>query len=189
MELIEDHSVGIETVLVGHIRRQDFVFAVGRIIYDGTCGLVDGNVPFESRAEHHHIHSYIKYDLGLIDIGSTAIDLGSLFAVRAGKIQRDGGSKLGLAHLLRDLHIGRRKLPVAVWLQCSEYVSHDLLLPVDQFKGLLIPFTLGVLKALDKGNSKVSGVLVIVGILSHEVRRCIIFKFSDRSSPPKGHKK
>ena len=103
-------------MLVGNVCRQHLVLAVGGVVHNGTGGLVDGDVPLKGRAKHHHVHGHIEYDLGLIDIGSTAVDLRSLFAVRTGKVQGDGGSKLTFAHLLRNLHVGSRELPVAVRL-------------------------------------------------------------------------
>ena len=116
VQLVEDDSVGVEAMLVGHVCRQHLVLAVGGVVHNGTGGLVDGDVPLKGRAKHHHVHSHIEYDLGLIDISGTAVDLRTLFAIRAGKVQGNGGSELTLAHLLRNLHVGSRELPVAVRL-------------------------------------------------------------------------
>ena len=114
MQLIEDNSVGIEAMLIRHVRRQHFVFAVGRIVDDGTGGLVDGDAVLQRWAKHNHIHSHIKHNLGLIDIGSTAINFSTLLTVCTCKVQRNSGGKLRLAHFLWYLYIGCCKLPVAV---------------------------------------------------------------------------
>ena len=114
MKLIEDDTVGIEAVLIRHICRQHLVLAVGRVVDDGTGGLVDGDAVLQRWAKHHHIHCHIKYNLGLIDIGGTAIDFSTLFTVCTGKVQRNGSGKLRLAHFLWYLYIGCCKLPVAV---------------------------------------------------------------------------
>ena len=116
VQLVEDDSVGVEAMLVGHVCRQHLVLAVGGVVHNGTGGLVDGDVPLKGRAKHHHVHSHIEYDLGLIDISGAAVDLRTLFAISTGKVQGNGGSELTLAHLLRNLHVGSRELPVAVRL-------------------------------------------------------------------------
>ena len=83
MQLIEDHAVGIETVLVRHIRRKHLVGAVGGQVGDLLLGL-QNLYPFgECRTEPHHIHRHIKHNLCLVTVGGAAIHLGPFLAVPA----------------------------------------------------------------------------------------------------------
>ena len=54
----------------------------------------------------------------------------------------------------------------------------DALLPVDQLEWLSRPRAFCMGEAFDKADSVVSGSFVVMGILRHELRRCIIFQLS-----------
>lgn len=116
MQLIEDHAVSIEAVLIRHIRREHLIKAAGRLIDDALFGVEDFHPLRERRAHADHIGGDIENDGRLIVIGGAAVDLGAFFTVAAGEQQRNGGGKFRLAHLLRNFHIGGVELTVAVGL-------------------------------------------------------------------------
>ena len=92
--------------------------------------------------------------------------------------------------LLGDFDVGGIELAVAVGLQRSEYITDDLLLPVDQFKRLSCPGAFGMTQAFNKGNRIISSILIVVRAFGFETGWLILFQFSDMGSPPQnGYKK
>ena len=162
MQLIKNHTVGIKAMLVRHICRQHLVGGVGRQIGDLLLGFQDLYPLGKRWAEPHHIHRHIKDNLRLVAVSGTAIYLGTLLAVPAQEQERHSGGKLRFALFLRYLDVRRIELPIAVGLQNSKQVSDDLLLPVDQLKGLACPGALGMAERLDKHHCKIGSVLIVV---------------------------
>ena len=81
--------------------------------------------------------------------------------------------------LLRYFDVGGIELPITVWLQNTEDVPDDLLLPVDQLKGLTVPGAFGVTAELfDEAHRVIGGILIVVAVLRHEAGRLIMFQFS-----------
>ena len=184
MQLVKHHAVGVETVLVANIRRKHLVDTARWLIDEPFLGIQYLHSFCQCWTHPHHVGGYIKNDGCLLTVGGTTVDLGAFLAVTAGQQKCNSGSQFGLALFLWDLDVCGIKLAIAVGLQRSENVPDDLLLPVDQFKGLSRPGALGVAKALDKADRIVSRVLVIVGTLGHETGRLVLFQLSDMRSPP-----
>src|SRR5699024_5440089 len=67
-------------------------------------------------------------------------------------------------------------------------VADNLLLPVDQFKGLSRPGTLGMAEGLDEHDRIVGGVLIVVRGLRHKPGGLVFFQFSHRHHLPNGIK-
>ena len=113
-------------------------------------------------------------------VGGAPVHLRPLLPVPAGKEQRHSGGKLRLALLLRDLNICCVELAVAVRFQSAENVTDDLLLPVNQLKGLPCPCPLGVAEALDEHHGKIGGVLIIAACGDGEERAEVYGCAADR---------
>ena len=88
MQLIENDTVGVESVLVCHIRRQHLIGAIGREIGDLLLGFQDFHPFGKRRAEPHHIHRHIKHNTCLLTVTCTAVYFCTPFTVTACKIQR-----------------------------------------------------------------------------------------------------
>ena len=190
VQLIENNAVGVETVLVANVSGKHLVDAARGLIDDPLLGVQNFDALGKCRTHTNHVSSHIENDGCLLSVGSAAIDLGTFLTVTAGQKQSHGSGKFGLALFLGDFDICGIKLAVAVGLERSEYITDDLLLPVNQFKGLSRPSAFGMAKALNKGDRIVSGILIVVGAFGHKTGRLILFQLSDMRSPPqKGYKK
>ena len=86
---------------------------------------------------------------------------------------------------LGQLNIRRVELAIAVRLQNSKDVSDDALLPVDEFEGLSCPRPLRMAQALNKSHGIVRSGFVIVCVLCHELRRCVVPQFPQAITPIK----
>ncbi len=98
--------------------------------------------------------------------------------VGAGKKQRHSSGKFGFSHLLRNFHIGIGELPITVWLEDTEYIADNLLLPVDKFKILSGPCALGVCQTLNKAYGIVGGIFAVNRILRLKIGGDILFQFA-----------
>ena len=87
-------------------------------------------------ADYVQEHCHIEHDGCLVAVTGRAVDLRRLLVVSVEQIQSHGSGQLRLALFLGYLHIGGEELPLAVLLHDAEDVPDDLLLPVDEFKGL-----------------------------------------------------
>ena len=125
------------------------------MIDEPLCRVKDFHSFGESRTHSYHIRRHVKNNGRLIAIGGTAVNLGTFLIVSAGEKQSDSGGKLTFALFFWNFNIGGIKLPVAVGFQCSENITDNLLLPVDELKRLTCPCAFGVGESLDKGNSVV----------------------------------
>ena len=86
---------------------------------------------------------------------------------------------------LGNLHIRRVELPIAVRLQDAENVSDNALLPVDQLERLPCPRPLRMAQALNKSHGIIRSGFVIVRVLCHELRRCVVRQFPQAITPIK----
>ena len=190
VQLIKYNTVGVEAVLVSNICGKHLVDTACGQINQTLLGIKDFDPLCQSRTHTHHVGSYIKNDGCLLSVSGAAVDLSSLLTITAGQQKRNSGSQFGLALFLGDFDICGIKLAIAVGLQCSENVSDDLFLPVDQFKGLSCPGAFRMAKALNETDRIVSGILIVVGAFGHEAGRFVFLQLSDMRSPPSNeHKK
>ena len=188
MQLVEHHTVDIEAVLGICLRRQHLIEAVGGLIDDSLLGGQDFHSLIERRTHTHHVGGHVENNGRLLAVSCAAIDLGPLLAITAGEQQRNGSGQLRFAHLLRNLHIGRVELPVAVGLENAEQVADNLLLPVDEFKGRASPGALGVAQALDEIHRVIRSVLIVDRVLGLECCGLIFLQLSQIITS-NGHKK
>nr|DAV87625.1 MAG TPA: hypothetical protein [Caudoviricetes sp.] len=184
VQLIKDNAVGVEAVLVGNIGGQYLVEAVGGQIGQPLLRFLDFHTLGESRTEPDHIHCHIKHDLCLVAVGGTAVHLGTFLTVTAGQQKSDCGGKLGFALLLWNFNVGGVELTVAIGLECAEHITNDLLLPVDEFKGLSRPGAFGVAEAFDKHDRKICGILIVAAVFGFEAGRLVVFQLAQMRSPP-----
>ena len=153
-------------------------------------GLREDLDPFGERQTHPHpIPRHIEHDSRLLAVGGAAIDLGPLLAIAAGEQKGHSRREFALAPLFRDLNIGGVELPIAIGLENTEQIPNDLFLPVDEFKGLSGPGSLGVAKAFYECYRKIGGILVINGVLSFERSGLVFSQLAHGGPPPKWHKK
>ena len=178
MKFIEHDPVDIEAVFAVCLGGKHLIEGVGRDVHDAFLRGQDLHPLVQGGTHPHHIGGDIEYDRSLLSVGSAAVDLGTFLAVTAGEQQGNRSGKLGLSVLLRNFDVCRVELPVAVGLQNAEQVTNDALLPVDQLERLSSPCAFRMGKALDEPDCVVGGGFVVMGILRHELGRCIIFQLS-----------
>ena len=178
VQLIKHHAVGVEAVLVADIGGEHLVDTTRWLINEPFLGIQYLDPLGECRTHPHHICRHIENDGRLLTVGSTAIDFGAFLSVAAGEQKRHRSGKLGLALLFWDLDVGGIELPIAVGLENTENVPDNLLLPIDELKGLSRPGAFGVTQALDEHNGVIRGVRIIVGGFLHEPCRLVVFQFS-----------
>ena len=182
--------MGIEAVLVTDISRKHLIDTARWLVNEPLLGVQYLNPLGECRTHSHHICRHIEHDGCLLPVGGAAVHLGAFLTITASKKQRHGSGKFGLALLLGNFDVCGIELAVAVGFQRSEDVADDLLLPVDEFKGLSCPGTFGVAQALNEHDRIVGGIFVIMRGLVHELCWLVLFQLSDMRSPPqKGYKK
>ena len=141
----------------------------------------------ERRTHPNHIGSHIKNDGGLPPVGGTAVDFRSLLSISTAKQKSDRRSEFALSILFGDFNIRSVELSVAVWLDDTEQVTDDLLLPVQKQKRFSSPCTFGVTQALDEVHGKICKLLIIHRVLCLEPGRLIFFLLHIVTS--KWHKK
>ena len=178
VEFVKYHAMGVEAVLVAHISGQHLIDAPGGLVDDALLGVEDLDPFGKCRAHPNHIRCYIEHDGCLLPVGGTAIDFSAFLTVTAGQQKRDGGSQFGLALLLGNLNVCGIELPIAVGLQRSEDVPDNLLLPVDQFKGLSGPGAFGVAQAFDEHYGVVRSRFIVMGPLCHERGRLVFLQLA-----------
>ena len=79
----------------------------------------------------------------MVTVSGTSVHLGAFLTVTAGQKKSDCGGKLGFALLLWNFNVGGVELSVAVGFDRAEHITDNLLLPVNQFKGLSRPGAFG----------------------------------------------
>ena len=131
-----------------------------------------------------HIRTISAATLNTMDacppVSGTAVHLGSFLAISAGKQQSHRSGKFGFTLLFRNLNVCRVELPITVWLEDTENVPDDLLLPVDELEGLPCPCAFGVAQAFDEHDGIIRCVHIVVGGFLHELCGLICFQFSRR---------
>ena len=165
-------------MLVADIGRKHLVNTARWLIDEPLLGVQYLDPLCQSRTHTNHIGSHIKNDGCLLTVSSATVNLGAFLSVTTGQKQGNGGSQFGLALFLGDFDICSIKLAIAVGLQCSENVSDDLLLPVDQFKGLSCLCAFGMAKAFNEHDGVICGILIVVGGFLHEPCRLVFLQFS-----------
>jgi hypothetical protein len=188
MKLIEYNTVGIEAMLVSDIGGQHLVYAAGWKINKPFLRIKDFHTLGQGRAHPHHIRGYIKNNGCLVAVCGTAVNFGPFFVVTTGEKQGNSSRKLAFSHLLRYLHKGRVKLAITIWLQRSEDIADDLLLPVDEFKWFSRPCSFGVGKAFNEADRIIRSLFTVARVFGYKRSRFILFQFSNMRSPPYWHK-
>ena len=178
VQLIEHHAVGVETVLITDICGEHLVDTARWLIDEPLLGIQYLDPLGECRAHPHHVSRHIENDGCLLTVGGTAVDLGAFLSVTAGEQKRHGSGKFRFALLLGNLDVGCVELPIAVGLEDTENVPDDLLLPVNQLKGLSRPGALGMAEALDEHDGVIRSVRIIVGSFLHEPCRLVVLQFT-----------
>ena len=64
-------------------------------------------------------------------------------------------------------NVGSVELPIAVRFQHTEDVTNNLLLPVNEFKGLSRPGAFGMAQALNEVHSVIRRHLIVMGSICH----------------------
>ena len=116
----------------------------------------------------YHAAGHVEYNGCLLPVGGAAIDLAAVFHVAAGEQQSHRSGQFGFSLFLGDLDVCGIKLAVAVGLYNAKQIPDNLLLPVNEFKVLSVPFALGMLQAADKGNGQIGQLPVIGRAFRHE---------------------
>nr|DAO53593.1 MAG TPA: hypothetical protein [Caudoviricetes sp.] len=180
MQFVKHHTMSIETVLVAHIGRKHLVYTSRRLINEPLLGIQYLDPLGKCRTHPYHVGRHIEHDGCLLTVSSAAVNLGTFLTVTAGQQKSNGGSQFRLALFLGDFDICGIKLAIAVGLQCSENVSDDLFLPVDQLEGLSRPGAFGVAQAFYEHDSIIRCIRIVVGGLLHEPCGLVVFQFSRR---------
>ena len=178
MQLVKHHAVGVEAVLVADIGGEHLVDTARWLINEPLLGIQYLDPLGECRTHPHHIRCHIEHDGSLLTVGGTAVNLGAFLTITTGEQQRNRCGKFGFALLFRNLDVGGVELPVAVGLQRSKNVPDDLLLPVDEFKGLPCPGAFGVAQAFDEHDGIIRSILIVVRGFLHEPGGFVFFQFT-----------
>ena len=83
MQLIENNSADIESVLGVGFRRQHLIKAVCRLINDAFGSGQNFDALVQGRAHPYHVGGNIKNDGGLLSVGGTAVNLRTFLTVAA----------------------------------------------------------------------------------------------------------
>ena len=162
MKFIEYHAVDVQSMFGVGFSRKHLIKTAERLIDQPLLRNHRLNALLERRALLHHAAGHVKDDAGLLPVRDAAVHLAAMLEIAAGEQESDGCRKLRLALLLGDFDICGVELPVAVGLHNSEHIADDLFLPVDQFKGLAVPFAFGVIQTVDERDGVISRLAVIL---------------------------
>ena len=183
VQLVEYHTVCIEAVLVADIGGEHLVDTTRWLINKPLLGIQYLDPLGERRTHPHHVSRHIENDGCLLTVGGTAVDLGAFLSVTAGEQKRHGSGKFRFALLLGDLDVGGVELSIAVGLEDTENVPDDLLLPVNQLKGLSRPGAFGVTQTFDEHDGIIRCVHIVAGGFLHEPCRLVVFQLSQFLTP------
>ena len=178
MQLIEHHTVGVETVLITDIGGEHLIDTARWLVNEPFLGIQYLDPLGERWTHPHHIRRHIENDGRLLTVGGAAVHLGAFLSIAAGEKKRYRSGKLRFALLFRDLDVGSVELPIAVWFEDTENVPDDLLLPVDKLEGLSRPGALGVAKTLDEHHGVIRSVRIIAGGFIHKSCGLVFLQFS-----------
>ena len=145
VELIEYDTVNIQAVLCIRFRRQHLIEAVERCVHQTLLRQNRLDTLFQRGALLHHLACYIKHNRCLLPICCTAVYFRAPFTVSGQQIKGDCCREFALTLFFGYFNIGRIVLPISVFFDCPENISHDLLLPRQQCEVLAMPFALRML--------------------------------------------
>ena len=94
VQLVEYHTVGVETVFVADIGREHLVDTARWLINEPLLGIQYLDPLGERRTHPHHVSRHIENDGCLLTVGGTAVDLGAFLSVTAAKEQGDSSGQL-----------------------------------------------------------------------------------------------
>ena len=180
VQLIEHHAVGIKSVFVAHIGRKHLIDTARWLVNEPLLGIQYLDPLGKCRTHSNHIRRHVEHDGRLLTVGGAAVDLGAFFTITAGKQKCHRSGKLGLALLFWNLNVCCIELPITVWLEDTENVPDDLLLPVNQLEGFSRPGAFGVAETFDEHYGIIRCIHIVVGGFLHEPCGLICFQFSRR---------
>ena len=168
VDFVKDQARHIESVFGPGFRRQHLVEPGVAIIDDALARRPYLGAAHQGRTHLDHLPCHIKDNGRLVSVTGRTIHFGTRFVIGIKKVQSDSGSQLALSVLLWNFYIGRQELPLAVFLDDAEEITHNLFLPRQEQERLPGPFAFGMTEMLDEGNRPVGLVLVVMGIRQHE---------------------
>ena len=178
VQLIEHHTVGVESVFVSDIGGKHLVDTARWLINEPLLGIQYLDPLGECRTHPHHIRRHIENDGCLLTVGGAAVHLGAFLSITAGEQQSHRSGKFGFTLLFRNFDVCSVELPIVVGLENTENVPDNLLLPVNKLEGLSRPGAFGVAQALNEHHGIIGGILIVVGGFLHEPCGLICFQFS-----------
>ena len=114
MQFIKHNPVNIKAMFGISFCRKHLIKAVGRDVHNTLLWGQDFHSLGKGRTHSYHIGSHIKYNGSLLAVGSTAVNLGTFFAITTGEQQGNRSGKFWFAIFLRNLNVSRVELPIAV---------------------------------------------------------------------------
>ena len=170
VELIENDTMDVQPVLSIGFCRQHLIKAVEGRVNQSLLGKHWLDAFLQRRALLHHLAGDVKDDGCLLPVCCAAVDLRAPFAVTGQQIKSDRCCEFALALFLRYFNVRRVVLPISVFFNCPENVSHNFLLPRQQLKVLIMPFTLCMFQGGYKGNGAIG---------ESDVRNDFLFRDND----------
>ena len=168
VDFVKDQARHIESVFGPGFRRQHLVEPGVAIIDDALARRPYLGAAHQGRTHLDHLPCHIKDNGSLVAVTGRTIHFGTRLVIGIKKVQGDGCSQLAFPVLLWNLYIGRQELPLPVFLNDAEEITHNLFLPRQEQERLPGPFAFGMTEMLDEGNRPVGLVLVVMGIRQHE---------------------
>ena len=132
----------VEAVLRIALCRQHLIEAVERRVHQPLLGEHRLDPLLQRRALFHHLAGDVEDNGRLLPVCCAAVHFSAPFAVTSQQIKSDRRSEFALALLLRYLDVCRVVLPITVFFNCPEYISHHFFLPRQQVEAFAMPFAL-----------------------------------------------
>ena len=129
VDFIKDQAGHIEPVLGSCFCRQHLVEPGVAVIDDSLPGRPYLGTAHQGRTHLDHLPCHIKDNGSLVAVTGRTIHFGTRLVIGIKKVQGDGCSQLAFPVLLWNFYIGRQELPLPVFLDDAEQVTHNLFLP------------------------------------------------------------
>ena len=171
MELIDDTAGGVQAIVGTIVRGEGFHHAALHLVDDGVPVGVQVVLQVGVLDDFNGIG---EADLRLVLDGGGRIHLRPSLTVSKEHVQADASRESRLAILTGNLHIHIPESASAIGILPAEDVPEDEVLPRLQHKPLPGPFTLGVLKSLDKTDGPHRCLAVKVPSLVQRISEVIV---------------